>query len=187
MSHHAEIIHLLNHLHAMAHANAEALAEVRTLSVCLDKKVDILLQEHGLHAEIILGTPGSTAKGDSMRKILNPKGKKAAGGNFQFPQLATDGATFQLFDAGGNPVMTLPDPAAFSVTWSVSDPAILVLTAPDPANPFGCSIKSTGKVGMGVTLTATFSGTPTIPPATAMIDVPAGPPATASIVLGVPS
>ncbi len=124
---------------------------------------------------------------------LNGKTKKAGGPNVTFPQLATDGATLLVFDKGGNPITTVPpvDPAKTTITWASSDDTVIVVHVHDASKPDVAELHSTGKVGTDVTVTATFTnldGSPPMDPAVSDgIDVPAGPPAKATIILGVPA
>ncbi len=154
-------------------AIADALA-----SIALSLKPDL-----ATHAEIKLGSP-------KMPHILNNKKKKLGGTNITFPQLASDGATLNLLDAGGNLVTTPLDPTKTTVAWTSSDPTVITVTV-DPTNQQLATAKSTGKIGSNVTLTATFTnvdGSTPLPPAVSDgIDVPAGPPASATITLGVPA
>ncbi len=138
------------------------------------------------HAEIVLGKPhGETHM--AARKVLNAKHKKAGGPPVTFPQLASDGATLNVYDKGGN--LTKLDPAATTIAWTSSDDSVITVTP--EADPTRATLQSTGKVGSGVMITASFTntdGSPAIPPAVSdPIEVPAGPPASASITLGVPA
>jgi hypothetical protein len=126
------------------------------------------------------------------RHLLNPKkigGRKAAGPDVPFPQLASDGASLQLFDAQGNVVTTPLDTTKTSVAWTSSDATVITVTP--SADGLTATLKSTGKAGTGVTVTATFTnldGSTPLPPAVSQgIDVPPGPPATATVALGVPA
>ncbi len=124
--------------------------------------------------------------------LLNSKKKKAAaGGNITFPQLAAAGATLDVYDKGGNLIPGGIDLTKTSVAWTSSDDTVIVVHVHDPANTAVAELHSTGKIGSGVVVTATFTnldGSPPIPPAVSdPIDVPAGPPATAKITIGQPA
>lgn len=121
------------------------------------------------------------------KRCLNLKTKKAGGPNVTFPQLASDGATLNVYDASGN-ITTLP--TGSKVAWSSSDNTVITVTADDSSGKTA-TLKSTGKVGSGIVITATITdagGGNVVPPAISdAIDVPAGPAMSASITLGVPA
>ncbi len=126
------------------------------------------------------------------KHLLNAKKTgKRAGPNITFPQLAAAGASLALYDSGGNLLPGPLDLTKTSVAWISSDDTVILIHVHDPSRPDLAELHSTGKVGTGVTVTATFTnldGSAPIPPAVSDgIDVPAGPPATASIVIGTPA
>lgn len=152
----------------------------------LNKSLDILIaQGKPVSTRIVLNNP---KKEKVMPHVLNGPGKKAAG--LSFPELASDGAVLQALDVGGNVVPGGIDPTKTTVAWVTSDPTVITVTVPDPANTTKALLKSTGKTGTGVTVTATLTnvdGSASLPPAVSEpIDVPAGPATQAVIVLGVP-
>mgnify|MGYP001574533619 CR=1 FL=1 len=114
--------------------------------------------------------------------------KAAAGTNLQWPELASDGITISLKDAGGNPA-PLPDPTTVKTTYACSDPTVVAMTA-DPTTPFSATGKSTGKVGVGLTISCTLafnSGAPSITGVSAPFDVPPGAPSSVDVNLGTPA
>jgi len=165
--------------------------EIKASNVLLERiavALEKIAADPPVRAEIVLGVP--SLKGNHMSKVqLNfKKGTKRAGPDLSFPQLASDGAQLSVFDAAGN--VTTFNSSTTTVAWSSSDPTVIAITV-NPADQTQATAKSTGKAGTGITLTATFTnldGSAPMPPAVSQgIDVPAGPAASASIVLGVPA
>lgn len=165
----------------------ELLAALLQCGLRIEGKLDALLAlSRGAHLAIVLGapTPLTTEENDMAKKMLVKSGPPV-----NMSDLQKTGATLALLDAAGNPVAKL-DPATVSVTWGSSDPTILAVTVPDPANPLAASAASTGKLGSAtITATLTFK-TPQPPlPATLtatspQINVTVSAPATADISLG---
>ncbi len=127
-----------------------------------------------------------------MRMNIGRRGKHAhaASGNIQFPQLASAGASIELLDANGNNAGPL-DPAKTTVTWASSNPSVISVSVPDPFDTGRAVLKAPGVAAIGVTITASFAnvdGSPSFPDAVSQgIDVPAGPPMEATIVIGDPT
>lgn len=162
-------------------------AQVKVLTYRVDT-LERLCNPTPVCAEITLGQPQFHEKEIPMKVQLNfKKGTKQAS-DLQFPQLASDGATLTAFDAAGNP--TTIDPTKTSVAWSTSDSSVLTI-AVSPTDQTQATVKSTGKIGTGITIMATFTnldGSTPMPPAVSVgIDVPAGAPVSATITLGIPA
>jgi hypothetical protein len=142
-------------------------------------------------SEIELGTPTKEPIMAKPVQLNFPKGSKRAGPNLQWPQMASDGAVLVALDTGGNVVTGAIDPTKTTVAWACSDPAAITFTFPNPADTTQVKGTSTGKVVTGVTITATLTnndGSTPLPPAVSQpIDIPAGPPVSTAIQLGVPA
>jgi hypothetical protein len=77
-----------------------------------------------------------------------------------------------------------------TVTYLPSDPTVVTVGAVDPANPYTVKATSTGKVAADQTIGATMafkSGAPSLTGTSPLFDVPAGPPASLDVNLGVPA
>lgn len=143
---------------------------------------------------IVLSQPVSTSKGTTpMAKVQLNRAKtvRKTGPNITFPQLAAAGGLLVALDKGGNVVPGGIDPTKTTVAWASSDDAVITVSVPDPADTTKATLRSTGKVGTGITVTATLTnndGSTPLPPAVSDgIDVPAGNPTNASIQIGVPA
>lgn len=135
----------------------------------------VFFSREPVRARIVLSSTssGATAKAEAM----NP----------QIPVLFTDLATLALFDKANNPTV-ISDPTTVSVVWSTSDTTVLGVT-PNSTNPLLATVASTGKVGLGIVITAVITSLNSLfqpLTATLAVDVPAGVPASAQISLASP-
>ena len=179
MSEHLEIIERLDHLHRMAHANAEKVSEVL---VRLDELINRGKPVKGVVLLLACPTtweffPMAKAKAGLMGMVAIP--------NFTMAELASKGALIQLFDDGDNPTALPTTP--YTSAWSVGDSTVLSVT-PDATDPSKATVASLGKTGTAIKVSCILHATDT-PPSFADLDcectvtVPGGPPTQGTIAI----
>jgi len=156
----------------------------------LDILIGALYPGRPVDTTVRLGSPLTPLGGLNLsRKLMNARRSKiGAPAPIPIAQLGTEGALLEALDALGNVVSGGIDPAATTVTWTVSDPTVATISFANPADTTMATITTTGKACPSFTVTATPSnndGSTPLPPATSdPMSVAAGQAVSTTILLG---